>query len=99
MKKMALLALLTSTAVFAGRTNVIFPQVTNLGSSVQVTLWNHTDRNVTCSGLVNMTYGNGVRSSESVFEYIPPNITSYRTYYGQQFGERIVHVDHSIFCR
>jgi hypothetical protein len=99
MKKCLFVVFLVSGLAHAGRSNAIFPQVTNFGTSVQVTIWNHTEGNVTCSGFVNLSYANGQRQSENVFEYIPSRMTSYRTIYGQQFGERIVMVDHSIFCR
>ncbi len=99
MKKCLFVAILVSGLAHAQRSIAIFPQVTNYGTSVQVTIWNHTDRNVTCSGFVNLSYANGQRYTESVFEYVPSRFTSYRTIYGQQFGERIVMVDHSIFCR
>ncbi len=99
MKKYFFLASLLSVLVHAASASAIFPRVTNLGTSVQVSIWNHTDRYVTCSGFVNLGYANGQRSSESVFESIPSRITSYRTIYGQPFGERIVMVDHSLFCR
>ncbi len=99
MKTCLFVSILICTLAHAGRSSAIFPQVTNYGTSVQVTIWNHTDRNVTCSGFVNLTYANGQRHSENVFEYIPSRITSYRTIYGQQIGERIMMVDHTIFCR
>ncbi len=99
MKNLMIALLLTiSTSVFAEKVSIIFPQVYNTGSSVQVQVWNHTDRYVTCSGSIWMRTEKGQNYSEYYFDSIMPRFTAYRSFYSRDFSDRIVSVNHSIFC-
>lgn len=100
MKKfMVALALTISASAFAEKASVIFPHVYNYGSSVQVQIWNHTDKYVSCSGPLWMTTEKGVSYSEYLFDSIMPRMTAYRSFYSRDFNDRIRNVSHSIFCR
>jgi hypothetical protein len=99
MKKFFLiLSLVFSITAFAETETVIYPNVYNYGSSVQVSAWNYSDRTVFCSGTIYMDMANGERDSEYYFESIPAHFTSYRTFYSRRPGDRISRVSHSIFC-
>ena len=99
MKNVLLLAtLLLSTSVFAEKESVVFPQVSNYGSSVQVRIWNHTDRSVSCSGQIYLNYMSGYRDSEYFFEYVSARFTSYKHIYSRRMNDRVVNVTHTISC-
>lgn len=98
MKKFVLLALMLSTSVFAAKNGVIFPQVYNFRYNVQIQVWNHTEKTVTCSGPINLTMEDGTYQSEYYFDSVTPRFTSYRTIYGRVSGVDISHVQHSIMC-
>lgn len=99
MKKFFLaLALVVSASAFAGEKTVIFPQVYNYGFNVQVTVWNHTDRSVNCSGPLYLTYQSGARETEYFWDNVMARFTSYRTVYPRRTNDRITMVSHSISC-
>jgi hypothetical protein len=93
-----ILSLAFTTATFAGKDMIVFPQVYNYGSSVQITIWNTTDRQISCSGSVWMSLQSGARETEYYFDYIGARFTSFRTIYPRTSGDRIVNVSHSISC-
>ncbi len=92
------LALTISASAFAEKASIIFPRVYNTGSSVQVEIWNHTDKYVTCSGSIWMRTEKGNSYSEYYFDSIMPRFTSYRTFYSRDFQDRVVSVNNGIFC-
>lgn len=92
------LALAFAASAFAEEKTVVFPSVYNYGSNVQVQVWNHTDRNVNCSGFVYLNYQSGVRDQEYYFDYVSARFTSYRTIWPRRTGDRILSVNHSISC-
>lgn len=99
MKKLILALLVTvSASAFAEKESIVFPRVYNYGSSVQVQVWNHTDRSVNCSGFVNITLQSGKRESEYYFDFVSARFTSYRTFYMRDLNDRVSFVNHSIFC-
>lgn len=99
MKKLFLGLMMTLSAVaFAGKESVIFPHVYNYGSSVQVQVWNTTNRMVTCSGWINMTLQSGKRDQAHYFEMLSPGFNSFRTFYTRDFNDRVMSVYHTIFC-
>jgi hypothetical protein len=100
MKKIILaLALTISAAAFAETASTIFPRVYNYGTNVQIQVWNHTDRYVTCSGPVWMTTDSGLNISEYYFDSVMPRTTAFRTLHARNFQDPIRFVNHSIFCR
>ncbi|MCM2348768.1 MAG: hypothetical protein NDI69_02025 [Bacteriovoracaceae bacterium] len=92
-----LLLALSFTAI-AENESIVYPSVYNYGYNVQVQVWNTTDRNVTCSGYVNMRTEQGHTNSEYYYDWISPRFTSYRSYYPRRANDRIISVSHSIFC-
>lgn len=99
MKKLIVgLSLIISSVAFAEKASLVYPQVYNFGSSVQVNVWNTTNQNVWCSGTVNMTTDKGQMESQYYNEFVSANFNSYRMIYPRQFGVRIVSVFHSIYC-
>ncbi len=100
MKKFLILATLAlSATAFAETNTVIFPRVYNWGNQVQVDIWNHTDRDVTCSGPIYMTLESGATQYESYFDWVPARFSRYRTIYSRDFNDRIRSVSHNIWCR
>lgn len=99
MKKLILgMALLVSTAAFASSDAAIFPQVYNFGSHVQVQMYNQTTWNATCSGWLNLTFQSGRRDSLYFQDWVPARQSRFRTIYPRT-PDRIMFVNHSIFCR
>lgn len=99
MKKLILaLTLVASASAFAGEKAMIFPNVYNYGHSVMVSVWNHTDRNVSCSGPLYLTYQSNVRETEYFFETVWSRQTTYRNVYPRRMNDRITMVSHSISC-
>lgn len=99
MKKIILgLALIISAPAFAEKASIVFPQVYNYGSSVEVQIWNHTDRYVTCSGSLWIRTEKGNSYSEYLFDHVMPRFSAYRSFYARDFNDRIQSVRHSIFC-
>lgn len=99
MKKLFLVsALLFSFSALAEQEAVVFPQVYNYGTNVQVRIWNHTDRSVSCSGFVNLYYQSGARDSEYFYDHVSARFTSYRNIYPRRLNDRVMNVNHSISC-
>lgn len=99
MKFFILLAsLLMGSVAFAEKDSVVFPQVSNFGTSVQITIWNHTDRSISCSGQVYLNYMSGFRESEYFFDYVSARFTSYKHIYARRMNDRVVNVTHRISC-
>lgn len=92
------LLLTLSFSALAETKAFIYPNVYNFGSNVQVQIWNTTDKSVTCSGFINMRTQQGHTDSEYYYEWISPRFSSYRTYYPRRSGDRIISVNHSIYC-
>lgn len=99
MKKFILaLALSLSASAFAENVSVIFPRIYNIGSSVQVQVWNHTDKFITCSGPIWMRTDRGFTYSTSYYDTIGPRFTSYRTLSLGNYNDRIRSVSHNVYC-
>jgi hypothetical protein len=85
---------------FAAVANSVFPQVWNNGRSVSLNAWNTTEQQVRCSGAIYLDMSDNSRDTISVFEYIWPRGSLYRTYY-PRFSTpdvRIQSVSHSVWC-
>ena len=99
MKKLILgMALLVSTTAFAKPDTAVFPQVYNFGSHVQVQIFNNSPWNATCSGWINMTFQSGRRDTINYYEMVFARSSRFRSIYPRT-PERIMFVNHSIFCR
>lgn len=92
------LVLVVSSVAFAAKDVAIFPNVYNYGNSVQVHIWNTSNRSVWCSGSVYMNLDNGQTQSENYSEYVMANFNSYKMIYPRLAGARILSISHSIFC-
>jgi hypothetical protein len=99
MKKWFILFVLSiSSFAFSSNNSAIFPNVYSTGFNVQVSIRNHTPKFVRCSGFVYLSYQSGQRDSEYFFDNIPANFNSFRTIYPRRMNDRILSVNHSIFC-
>lgn len=99
MKIFFLLSSLLISGLAMGKADtVIFPQVYNYGFSVQVSVWNYTDRSVNCNGSLFLTYQSGARETEYFFEMVPARFTSYRNINSRRLNDRITQVTHGISC-
>lgn len=99
MKKLILgLALTLSSFAFAEKQSMVFPQVYNFGSSIQVNVWNTTDKNFWCNGSVTMYLDNGKQESEYYTEFVSSRYNSIRMIYPREFGTRITSYYHNIWC-
>lgn len=99
MKKLLLTcSLLLSSVAFAETKTVVFPQVWNYGTSVQIQIWNHTDRSISCSGPVYLNMQSGERIHEYFYDFVSARFTSYRTIFSRNMNDRISSVSHMISC-
>ncbi len=85
---------------FAAMANSVFPRVWNNGRTVTLDAWNPTDQQVSCSGQIYVELSDNSRESISVFEFIWPRGSIYRTYYPRISAPdvRIERVSHSVWC-
>lgn len=93
-----LIALMFSFSAFAEKAASVWPHVYNFGHAAQVQVWNHTDREVRCSGWVYMTMENGETDSQHYFDWVYARSSRHRMVYPRFSNERISHVSHSIWC-
>jgi hypothetical protein len=87
-----------SFSLFAGPSGLIFPEVYNFGHSVQVTVRNHTNEDVRCTGSISMVSQTGQRDNESFYETVPAGMTNFKTFFNRRMGDRYVSVMHTISC-
>ncbi len=100
MKKFIIaLSLMVSASAFAETATVIFPRVYSWGNRVEVDIWNHSDRDVTCSGPIYMTLQSGATQFDSYYDWVPARMSRYRSIYARDFNDPIRSVSHSIWCR
>jgi hypothetical protein len=92
------LSLLFSSLASAAPESIVFPEVYNFGSRVQVTIRNHTDRNLNCSGFIYMDSMNGRRETHYFNAYVYPRETFFRTIQSWDYYTRYTWVNHSIRC-
>lgn len=76
----------------------VFPHVWNNGRTVTLDAWNHSDRQVRCSGPIYLELSDNRRDTIHVFEYLWPRQSLYRTYYPNTVGATIERVSHSVWC-
>lgn len=86
-----------SSSAFAG---MVWPQVSNWGSSVEVSIWNHTDEDVRCSGSVYFSTSEGRSESHYYMSTVYKRSSDYERYYlfTTTATERITSVNHTISC-
>lgn len=100
MKNMLLaITVLMSCSAFAAKDSIVFPHVYNNRYSVQIQVWNNTDKNVTCSGSVNMTMDDNSTQTHYYFDTVMPRFTRFETIYPRSSSDVITFVNHSIWCR
>ena len=92
-----ILSLLLSFSAFS-QANV-FPQLINMGNSVQVQIFNNTQDNLRCSGNVFMTTQLGNSETRFYMDFINKNGFSMRNFYLMNFNDRVNFSYHSIYCQ
>jgi uncharacterized protein YsxB (DUF464 family) len=99
MKKIILgLVLALSSSAFAAKNISVYPSVYNFGYSVQVQIWNTTEKTVSCSGFINMFMDNNQQESQYYSEFVTARFNSIRNIYPRQMNVRVTSVSHSIYC-
>lgn len=96
--KLAILGLMLSFSALAKTNTSVFPQVSNYGSSVEVRIYNYTDRPVSCSGSIYMTTQLSGNRTEYYFNMISAGFNDWRTYRLPNLSDRVISVYHSITC-
>lgn len=85
--------------VFAAVANAsVFPHVWNNGRNVTIDAWNHSDRQVRCSGPIYMRMDDNTQDTVYVHDFIWPRGHLYRTYYPNSVGKQIQSVSHGVWC-
>lgn len=100
MKKLFLvLSLVFSTYALANVDLTVYPRLYYFGNKVEVQIWNHTDKQVTCSGMVTIRTQNNDYQTEYFYDYVAARMTSYRSIYLRDWSDRVSFANHSIYCR
>lgn len=97
--KTILLALITATSFSVSAQVYIRPQIINFGNSVQVQVRNTGDKDISCSGNINMHTQSGGMEFAYYFDTIRKGSFSMRHFYARNFNDRIMFTTDSIFCR
>lgn len=97
--KTILLALITATSFSVSAQVYIRPQIINFGNSVQVQVRNTGDKDISCSGNINMHTQSGGMEFAYYFDTIRKGSFSMRHFYARNFNDRIMYTTDSIYCR
>lgn len=76
----------------------IYPHVWNNGRFATLDAWNHSDRQVRCSGPVYMRMEDNTQDTVFVHEYIWARGHLYRHVYPNSIGKQIRSVSHGVWC-
>ena len=93
------LSLMFSGVALAEELPPVFPEVFNFGHSVQVTVRNYTEQNVTCSGTIYLVTMSGFRETLVYNEFVPARTSSYKNFYPRFITDRILRTSNMIFCQ
>jgi hypothetical protein len=97
MKKILLvLTVLIATSAFASFP--IFPQLTNFGTSVQLTIFNPNNKDVNCSGMIYMYLIPSAVESQYFYSRVVAHTTLFKTFIPLRQNMTISTVSHSIYC-
>ncbi len=91
------LVLLFSVSASAQVVNV-YPQIFNMGNSIQVQIFNNTEDNINCSGQIYMNTQSGHMESTYYWDIIRKGGYSMRPFYLINFNDRVLFSSHSIMC-
>lgn len=76
----------------------VYPQIFNMGNSIQVQIFNNTQDNINCSGQVYMNTQSGHMESTYYWDIIRKGGYSMRPFYLINFNDRVLFASHSIYC-
>ena len=97
--KTFLITIIAAISFGASAQTYVRPQIINFGNSVQVQVRNTTDRDISCSGSINMHTQSGQMEFAYYFETIRKGSFSMRHFYARNFNDRIMYTTDSIYCR
>lgn len=97
--KTFLLALIAVTSFSVSAQTYVRAQVINFGNSVQVQVRNTGDKDISCSGNINMHTQSGGMEFAYYFDTIRKGSFSMRHFYARNFNDRIMYTTDSIYCR
>ena len=95
-KTLAAVLFIMSFSVFAQ--TMIYPQVFNTGFGAQVQTHNNTNHDFSCNGWVYLQGQTGMSESHFHSDFVFRNGFSFRTYQLRNWNDRVLWVNHSIFC-
>ena len=96
MKK--LLVVLSMGMMFAASASTIYPQLTVWPTGVDLRVWNNTQKDARCSGMINIYTKSGKFKTEFYNSTIYRGMTDYRHYTNFTQQDAYVSGHHSIYC-
>lgn len=100
MKKLLIMSIALLSLHSTAKVNTVaFPQLTVFPNSVEVRVWNNSEKNIQCSGSIFIyTQMNRFRS-EFYNRIIPARQFSYQRFPNWTYNDPYRNAHHSIFCR
>lgn len=78
--------------------SVVFPQLTVWPNSVDVRIWNTTDKTIYCSGPIYIYSQSNRFKTEYFNRYITPRSHAYQSFHNFNINDPYRNAHHSIFC-
>lgn len=99
MKKMFLLFILSfSFVTFASNEKSVWPRITVWPNGADIWIANYTNKNVNCSGPVNIYHASGSISYEYVFMFVFANSNQYKHIFNSRYNDPMRSAFHQIYC-
>ena len=86
------------SAFSAEKTSRVYPQLTVWGHGVDLRIWNTTDKDLRCSGTINIRTQRGMFRTEFYNGIVYRGMTEYRHFSNWNMQDRYLHAYHSIHC-
>jgi hypothetical protein len=77
--------------------SIVYPQITVWPNGIDVRVWNHTDKDVRCSGSINIRTMTSFRT-EFYNSVVYRGMTDYRRFNNWNPNDRYMSAHHSIYC-
>lgn len=87
----------SSEVVSSTEKTIVYPQITVWPNGIDVRVWNHTDKDVRCSGSINIRTMTSFRT-EFYNSVVYRGMTDYRRFNNWNPADRYMSAHHSIYC-
>jgi hypothetical protein len=95
----ALFATLSFSAIAKEKLQTAYPQLTVWPNGVDVRVWNNSDKDIQCNGMIYIYSQSGKFRTEFFNQYIRRNSNGYQHFPNFDFQDPYRNGHHSIYCR